>query len=67
MTKHGVNMAEGEKAKKNTKKGFRFYTYLNDDQETRIKQYIKDKFGVDDLDAGVARIMVLKLLSLEGY
>jgi len=60
-------MADNDNKPKDTKKGYKLYTYLNEEQMDRVKKYAKDKYSVDELESAIVRIMLMKLLSDVGY
>lgn len=60
-------MEDQEDKPKDTKKGYKFYTYLNEEQMNRVRKYVKDNYSTDELESALVRIMLMKLLSDAGY
>jgi len=60
-------MKSSEKVKKDTKKEYKLYTYVNGEDMDRVKKYVKDKFGQNNVDSSIVRIMITKMLSDLGY
>jgi len=60
-------MAEEKKKETSTKRRNRVLAYLRDDEMNKLNKYIKDKYGMDQMDAGTARVILMEFLTGKGY
>jgi len=56
-----------KKKETSTKRHNRVLAYLRDDEMKKLNKYIKDKYGMDQMDVGIARVIIMEFLTGKGY